>query len=1151
MQRKRLLGIALLVCAMPMIGFAQGTSASVGETPKTSAVGGISAADFIRLDGAPTVPLRFAGVVKGSETITLEGRDLKSDEYVMDYPSGMLMLRIAVKPGQTLRVTYRHDPDQEQAAKVGSSLNTMKLSLGQSNIVLGLGMAERGENGSVMRTDLYGLKNNFGLGRSMRMNGMFAYSSRKTTQSQSLMGASDGLDQPAQESGTAIVQEIGGNVLGGKVSLSYQSIDRKFTGFSAFTDNGFSEADVAALSKERGLKRIGLSMKDIKAGTLTFNQDFQTVGEKGNSITRQSYGVAGAGWSLNYSSRNVDSGFDRFKDLRESDRKQLEKERGLQTTNFGFNLDQKSAKLSLSDLSVREGSGGRVQRTKFGLQSGTLTLGYLSQSVDQSFDQFDGLRESDKGQLAKERGISRTAFDLGWGTKGLTLKYSQSEMNRSGLGFSTQNITVTGANWSYEQDTIGNDDGFDGPSKQSEAEQNGNIARIAMMYQPTGLSARPEDRQWFTRSTGLTRTSHRMNYSPGKGIGVSISDLLISGTQDSGRLTTGTLDWGSTKFAYRHQELGANLVELNSLMGFERERLGILPGLNKTDLSFSTSWGSGRSFEASSMTARIGGSSAHRGSFRLQDPRMEVQYIERGVDPNFLNVSGLVDPEREMLGQMIGQEQRQLLANLMLMRGLNVRMNLMKSQNDLLDEKRTIAESLLTWDIDKDTKLQWFRYANSWADPTQTLLDQSVDRLLLARNFNGFGAVQFEREVIENGGTSTTAPDSTRNSLTAEAKVAANTNIRTEQTRTEYSDGNRETVSAHTLSTGITERTGVSVTEVKISRTQADRPDEQRRNYGFWVNLGGGIKFTYGFARELGLNDTQNSNMSLTGGTIGGLSFGGANYTQQAWGTERDRSTGNFKLGTSKPIQLGFIRDFRFSIGSDTVKDYSRWQRENQTGSVGLRIGDLTLGFDYTGQVDGEGRRAVDRAFRFSTPNEPSRKLSFDAMLKSRQLPWDKTYMIRNVAVTARYIPGYDLTFQTQTYPEQARGDALLGSIVQPTRTQGFRLQQRSDKANTLFGASWEERINDETHQLSRIASINLTLNAQNPSPLRLSYGLEQTDLDGVRRTMHRYGIEFSQRPGPNQLFSVSAGNVSWANFRDVNVKRDNWTLRLDYQLRF
>ncbi len=1161
MKGKKLVYMALLTCALPMIGVAQEPAPAPTTPPLESdaPVGGKSALDFIRIDTAsPSIPLRNPGVIRNSELVDLDGRILKrGTDYTLDYPSGMLLLMTSIKPGQTLRVSYRHDPAEAKTGgqKFGQGWNALKLSFGQgTTVMMGLGMAERGSDGSVMRSDLYAMRNSFGLapGSGLKMNGMFAYSSRQSIRSQSLMG-DGGAETGSSQAGTAIVQELGGKIAGGDISLQYQSIDRNFTGFAAFAESGYSQQSIDQLTKERGLKRIGLSMQGIQAGSLKLSQNYQVVGEKGNSIRTQSFGVQGKGWALNFDGRKVDQGFTRFRDLRETDRELLQREAGLETQQVGFQYDQRGTKFNASQFGVNDASDRGVMRTQFGLETGMVKLGYRTQSVDAGFNRFQGVRQSDAGQLAREQGISRRALTLDFKStsKGIpSIKFNSSSMAGEAGEFEVLNLSLTGSNWTYDRSAFSNDAGFDGPGRQSEGEMNENIARIAAMYEPTGVQTRPEDRQWFGRNTGISRSSQRITFSPGRGIGFSASDMLIGGANGTGRLTSFAISAPTTKFSYRHQSLGENLVEVSSLMGFERERLGSLVGLSKTDMAFSTKFGKAGTVEASQMSAQLGDNEASRRSFRINDPKLQISYVERSVDPQFFNVTQLVDPEREMLGQMIGQEQRQLLVNVMLMRGLNVRMNMVEAQNDSLAQKRSVAESLLAWDLDKDTKLQWYRYSNQWTDPGTMLLDQSIDRLLVSRNFTGLGAVSFEREMIENGGETTDAPDSTRNSFTAEAQLNDKTSLRTEQSRTEYSDGNRETVSAHTVSTGLIKNAGVSVTDVNIQRT-GDRPNERRRNYGFWVNLGGGVKFTYGYARELGQNGTLNSTMSLTGGEVGGLAFGGANYQHQRWDDQRDKSTGNFKIGTSKPVQLGFLKDFRFNVGTDTVRDYNAWQRDSQIGSMGGRIGDLQLGFDYTSQIHQSGQRAVDRSFRVATSNDPKRKLAIDAMIKLRTMPFDQQYMIRNVSLTGRFIRGFDLTYQTQTYPEQQRGDALLGSVVQPIRTVAWKLNQNNQTSNTRFGFNWEERINEQTRQMSRIASVSMTLNAKNPSPLRLSYGLEQGDQAGIRRTMHRYAVEFSQRPGPNQMFNFSAGNVSWQRLRDTNLRKDNWTFRMEYQLRF
>lgn len=1162
MRKSQVITLALMSCALASWANAQepadaSSAPDSAETATMAPVGGKSAVDFIRLDGvSPSVPLRNAGVLRQSETVELDGRVLeRGKDYTLDYPGGMLLLMTPVRKGQTLRVTYRHDPAEAKSSQqFGQSWNSMKLNFGQgASLSMGLGMAERRSDGTVLRTDLYSLRNNFGLapGGAMKLRGVFAHSSNQRVESQSLLGK-DGANREEGGSGSAIVQELEAKLAGGSVSVQFQSVDRGFNGFSALRDSGFDAEQVNQLAKERGLRRVGFGMRDLKVGGMKLNQELQIVGEKGSSIRQFTTGVRGANWSLDLSSRKVDSDFRRFKDLREKDREQLQRESGLRTDAMGFQWKQGSLEMSASQFHVEDRAQSGVNRTRFNLKGAQWAFGYQSQEVDKNFRQFQGVRQQDAGQLAREQGIRRKGFDLSFGERGkspFALSFANHTMAGDRGSFKSSDFTATGRGWSYDFATRSNDAGFDGVGRQSEQEQNAHIARITSMYEPKGFQAQGEERHWFTRPTGLTRTSQRLEFQIGPGLGVSASHLDLKGQQDRGGVTSVNLQSGATRFSFRRQEIGSQLVELGQTMGFERERLGQLLDSEKTDVSFATPVGKNRSFEWQQMSTRAGDQTASRKSFAWNSPGTEIRYIERHVDAQFFRVGQLVDPERELLGQMIGQEQRQILVNTMLMRGLSARLNMIEEENRSIDQERSFLESLVSWQADRHTKLQWYRYRNNLSDPSTLLLDQTIDRLMIARQFPGLGSLTFEREEHSHDGETNRASDSVRNTVALETQLDARTSVRTEQSKTQYTDGNEDQVSAHTVSTGLTKHTGVSVTDVSVRRT-GDRQDERRRNYGFWLNLGNGVKFTYGYARELGQASTSNSTYQLTGGQVGGLTFGNSGYQSQGWDGQRNRSTGNFQIATSKPLQLGFIRDFQFRLGTDTVRDYNTWQRENQIGQFNASIGGVKLGFDYTSQMHPSGR-AVDRGFRFSSPNDPKRRLVFDAMIKTRTLPWGQTQMIRNVNLTARILRGFEITHQLQTNPEQQRGDALLGSVVQPVRVSAWRLTQTDTKASTRFGLSWEERINDQQNQLTRLASVNLTLNANNPSPVKLYYGLEHGMQGGRARTMQRYGFEFSQRPGPNQLLNLMFGNVSWQGQDARHMRRDNWTLRAEYQLRF
>jgi hypothetical protein len=100
------------------------------------------------------------------------------------------------------------------------------------------------------------------------------------------------------------------------------------------------------------------------------------------------------------------------------------------------------------------------------------------------------------------------------------------------------------------------------------------------------------------------------------------------------------------------------------------------------------------------------------------------------------------------------------------------------------------------------------------------------------------------------------------------------------------------------------------------------------------------------------------------------------------------------------------------------------------------------------------------------------------------------------------------------------------------------------------IGGSFEE-IMDKNRPLSRVGGLNLVLNESTGSPLKLFYGVEQADRTGKRYTTHRYHLQYDQKPGPNQMFSIFAGNVSYQHTIADGRSRNNWTLRVDYQIKF
>ena len=67
---------------------------------------------------------------------------------------------------------------------------------------------------------------------------------------------------------------------------------------------------------------------------------------------------------------------------------------------------------------------------------------------------------------------------------------------------------------------------------------------------------------------------------------------------------------------------------------------------------------------------------------------------------------------------------------------------------------------------------------------------------------------------------------------------------------TDLSNGEKENVAAHTVSTALTKNVGVSVTDVATDR-QGDDKDERKRAYGFYYDFGKGLRLNYGYNKSL------------------------------------------------------------------------------------------------------------------------------------------------------------------------------------------------------------------------------------------------------------------------------------------------------------
>jgi len=388
--------------------------------------------------------------------------------------------------------------------------------------------------------------------------------------------------------------------------------------------------------------------------------------------------------------------------------------------------------------------------------------------------------------------------------------------------------------------------------------------------------------------------------------------------------------------------------------------------------------------------------------------------------------------------------------------------------------------------------------------------------------------------------------EATQDYVYYQTNLDKDTSVKTEQSQTRYSDGTKEDMSANTVSHALTKHFGLSYTNLHI-----DGPlnDQKRNNYGFWLDLGKGVRFSYGFVRDVTPfgGYTSNSVIGATPGDLGSVHVDAAAYNANDLAAQ---TTSNFALKSSKAVDLGILKDIKFNFGYTEANNPGVFTQSNRLFNVSGRVGANTFMVEYKSQLDYNGQMGTDRFVSLQTDPNPKKWIVAGIKLKERSTPETGHTMIRDYNITIRPIKNLEITNQLLTNPEeQFRPDVLLGSVTSPWRLNKYKLDYHSS-ASTTIGATWEERLNDYTRDSFTTAGLDLELFKNSGSPLTLWYGMEQ-GTGSTHQSAARYYLKFFQRPGPNQSLNIFVGNISWAYANGSSFSKNNWTVHCSYEYRF
>jgi len=1140
------------------VAFAQDFSNNLSGGLDTSQIPlmGKLAVDVLHANkGSLGLPLRYGGIVPRSVRVEVGTVVLnEGTDYVMDYAAGVLYLFYQAKSYETVRVTYLHDAKlQSNSSFSGLPLTALNFTKdGSLRMLLSFSGAQRFSDGTLMQFQTAGLQNNFGFG-SGKLGGLFMVSSQWQPDVKADASSPDqnALKNGVEGTDSLLLQNFHADVSKGVAfDVDVQRVGQKFTGFGMLNQTGVASDKIQQLEKEKGLMRYGLSLKGANPQGWSFTNSFRTIEDGASKIVFQNYRVQSSHFEAYFDKRKIDYGFNRFQDLAESDRAQLQKEKGIEREGYGGKLLFQGNSFAFDENRIGDALGG-IERKNFALETPWLKGRYFTQRIDNAFNRFNDLAEVEKGQWAKERGLQREEFSLilPRNDKDNWLSFSRKTLGDGKNGFESRSGKLDFGRFGLEFWNRKTHSAFVRLGDLSVSELDSMILQTLQVYNPSATLI-PNERNWIVKETGLERNFLRFRGEPSSNAIMRLDWFDIS--DGIGKVTGGSffLDAKNLDLQYRRANFDKNFSRYYDLLETERKMIGNQIGFDREDILLDWKVNAKTQFSVAGLRVGSDEGDAERWTAALKGPGYELKGGFRNVDDEFARAGDINDSENWLFKQLVGYRQWDLALRFNALKNFDIQGSFYDSTNGNGDLRRYKRDAKLVYKPDPQSSISLSLYGHKFGAHSDLLFENNLFAIEGLRDFGKWGKVMIRREQEYLGGAQADKPSRVTDYAKYETKLSKGVDFSTEQLRTRFADGGYEDAQAYRLNYAVNKKLSVNATEYFVWR-DGKKADQRNRTFGFQYDMGNGFKIGYNWNRELSSSGggKQNYKWELSGGNNGDYEYGGY-YDERRTDGVKTQALGNFSFSTKKPFDFGIFKDISVKFGYDSETDAGIWKRENELASINTSVFGTRVGSNYTQFVLPTGQRATERGVFLKIDPSGKKPLQMNLSYKTRSIPGMGNFLLRDYDVSYRLNDKLKIAGSTDSFPEASQNGALFGSNIQPIQSRNWALEYTPKTfASGKFQFEQLARLDQNTE--ARRVSLQATLFKDTGSPLRLTYGLERNLQPGMKRTQHIWEIGFDQKPGPNQTLSLLIGSARWEHSLPEGHLWTNLILRVDYQVRF
>lgn len=1113
---------------------------------------GVQGADLLRGNGTRAgYLLRYGNLVPESERVTVDTRTLqRGSDYTIDYATGTIFFAEPIRPSQTIRVQYRYVPgSSEQRGLLQPPALALQLGQSQLNLIYSSSAFVRREDGTTLQTDTYGMQTRLQLQANSSLEGLLFLSSQQVVQAIADPTTQPGAPPRPNSKATAgsdrlILQNLNWNVGGLQLRATYQDVGQRFSGFAALRERKVAPDQVLGwLERERGMRRLNYGLGFTQAG-FSLQTDIQRVSDGNGEIRQAQYRLQTAQVQLNYQQVHVDRQFQRFNDLREEQRAQWAKERGLTRDLLSAQMRLNATSQVGYERSRILDSTGAIELTQYALNTTGLKLTYSVQDIDKGFTRFNDLAEAQRAQWAREQGWTRSLLRAEVPpVKGANLPNLFLQQNirteRGKLEFRQIAINLPQVQLNYTQHSTA--PGFAVANlTPDEINQIATLAR--QQVEPGATNITDDDRRQALREAGLQRETLRVNVTTAPNTSLSMAKTSVEDPSGDIRRTQLTYASPRLEISYQQQSISEGFSRLPDLTAAERRLYANEIGVERSQVSTRLLLARDISLSALFGNIRDSQGAVIRQSYALRTPRLSLFANLKQVDPAFSRIGDLTEADRNDLTGLAGFKHFDLAAQWQVSRTLWFEGFLVDSRNPQIQQTHQRQRLYLQYQPRGTTRITHLTDRTNRDGATEVLHRQWRETTTLDHALGRGLRLSAYRDRIEDEGALLRPVTSLTNFWRLESDKRMPLWFVVEQKHLRRTDGYYDLADTVQVQTPISRSAVLQLTEQRFGRS--DRPSEAIRTVASQWMLRKDLTFAMSLSRRTTSGNTGSllKSFALSGPVFNFASVTGK-YDELRVDGANTKAQSEISVSSLKPFSALGLTNIQFTGAYAALADHSRWQRETRSGRISANIGKHSLLAEYSSVfVPQASDRLVIRTYHFSLAPTPT--LKGELYYRTLEQPGMETWHIRRYALDWQVNRNTTLSHQLLTLPEQGN------NRVQPIGLEVWRLSSRLTPQQTLNG---EYRVESDyvKRQIIRRAFLSLAGRLSALSSGEVGYSLDSVNYQSQKGTAHSFHLRYSWHLDDDRFLNLSLRLTSYQHRVPVGLSRNELAGTLEYKTRF